>query len=78
MAEPLLLPAKDAFRELGIGRDSGYQLIRNGRLRAMSVNRRLLVPRSELEAFVQRELEQAIGPNGDDATQVRNGNDPRL
>jgi excisionase family DNA binding protein len=54
--EPLLLPAQDAFRLLGLGRDAGYQLVREGRLRAVRVNRRVLVPRAECEAFVEREM----------------------
>ncbi len=38
--EPLLLPARRAFEELGIGRDHGYELVRAGRLRAVYVGRR--------------------------------------
>ncbi len=53
---PLLLGVRDASRELGVGRDTAYALIREGRLRAVHVGRRLLVPRCELEAFVQREV----------------------
>ena len=51
----LLVSVSEAARELGIGRNSAYQLIRDGRLRSVSVGRRLLVPRTELEAFVARE-----------------------
>jgi excisionase family DNA binding protein len=55
--EPLLLPAREAFQQLGIGRDAGYQLVREGRLRAVHVSgRRILIPRSELAAFVEREM----------------------
>jgi excisionase family DNA binding protein len=54
--EPLLLPAKDAFRLIGCGRDRGYALIAEGRLRALRLNRRVLVPRSECDAFIEREL----------------------
>jgi excisionase family DNA binding protein len=55
-AAPLLAGVRDAARELGIGRDTAYQLVRDGRLRAVRVGRRLLIPRTELEAFVEREL----------------------
>lgn len=55
-SEPLLIGARDAARRLGCGRDSAYELIRTGRLRAVKIGRRLLVPRSELDAFVEREL----------------------
>jgi excisionase family DNA binding protein len=55
VTEPLLLGVRDAARELGIGRDSAYQLIREGRLRAVHISRRVLIPRSELAAFVERE-----------------------
>jgi excisionase family DNA binding protein len=57
--EPLLLPVRDAARRLGLGRDATYAAIRERRLRALRVGRRLLVPAAELEAFVERELERA-------------------
>lgn len=53
----LLVSVRDAARELGIGRDSAYALVREGRLRSISVGRRILVPRTELEAFVEREAD---------------------
>jgi excisionase family DNA binding protein len=52
---PLLVGVRDAARELGLGRDATYALVREGRLRSVAVNRRILIPRSELNAFVQRE-----------------------
>jgi len=53
--QSLLLRPRAAARELGLGREAVYQLIREGRLRCVRVGRRLLVPRTELEAFVERE-----------------------
>jgi excisionase family DNA binding protein len=53
--EPLLLSVRDASRALGLGRDATYRLVREGRLRSVRVGRRSLVPRSELESFVERE-----------------------
>jgi excisionase family DNA binding protein len=54
--EPLLLGVREAARELGIGRDSAYQLVRDGRLRTVRVRGRALVPRHELEDFCRREV----------------------
>jgi excisionase family DNA binding protein len=56
--EPLLLPAQDAFRLIGLGRDRGYELIAQGRLRSIRLGRRVLVPRLECAAFVEREASQ--------------------
>lgn len=58
MTEPLLLSIRDAARELGAGRDSTYQLVRDGRLRAVHIGRRILIPRTELVHFIARELER--------------------
>ena len=52
----LLLGVKEAARELGIGRDTAYRLVRDGRLRVVRVNGRSLIPRSELEEFCRREV----------------------
>jgi excisionase family DNA binding protein len=57
-SEPLLLSVRDAARELGIGRDAAYALVRSGRLRSVRVSgRHLLIPRTELVAFIAREVE---------------------
>jgi excisionase family DNA binding protein len=55
MAEPLLLSVREAARALGIGRDTAYELVKEGRLRAVRIGRRLLVPQAELSGFVERE-----------------------
>ncbi len=55
MPDTLLVSVKDAARELGLGRDSTYELVREGRLRSVAVGRRRLIPRSELTAFIVRE-----------------------
>jgi excisionase family DNA binding protein len=52
---PLLMGVPAAARELGLGRDSAYALVHEGRLRAVHVGRRVLIPRTELAAFVERE-----------------------
>jgi excisionase family DNA binding protein len=56
MTEALAVSVREAGRTLSIGRDTTYQLIREGRLKAVRIGRRLLIPRSELEAFLQREM----------------------
>jgi excisionase family DNA binding protein len=56
-AEPLLLSVREASRRLGLGRDATYAAVREGRLRALRVGRRLYVPVAELAAFVERETE---------------------
>lgn len=57
MSGPLLVSVKQAARELGLGRDATYALVQSGRLRSVRVGTRRLVPRPELAAFVERELE---------------------
>lgn len=57
MPDPLLLSPTEAARELGIGRDKTYALIREGRLKAIRFGRVLKIPRSELNAFIEQELE---------------------
>ena len=62
MSEPLLVGVREAARVLGLGRDTAYQLVREGRLRAVRVHsRRLLIPRAELEEFVAREVTPMAG-----------------
>ena len=58
---PALLPLQQWARLAGIGRDAAYRLTREGRLRHMKVGRRILVPRSELVAFPEREAVEATG-----------------
>jgi excisionase family DNA binding protein len=67
MTEPLLLGVKAAARELGIGRDQAYALVKQGRLRSVSLGRRALIPRSELSEFIRREVNEsgnAVRPAG--------------
>jgi excisionase family DNA binding protein len=56
VAEPLLLTVHQAHPIAGIGRDAMYELVRTGRIRSIAVGRKRLIPRSELEAWIQREL----------------------
>lgn len=61
----LLLSVREAARELGIGRDATYALVRGGRLRSVSVAGRRLIPRSELEDFCRREVTTTGNGAGD-------------
>jgi excisionase family DNA binding protein len=56
VSEPFLLTVLAFQRELGsVGRDAIYLLVREGRIRSVRVGRKILIPRSELAAFVERE-----------------------
>ncbi len=46
---------REAAKLLGIGRDSAYALVREGRLPAVHIGRRILVPRAALEPWVEEE-----------------------
>jgi excisionase family DNA binding protein len=68
----LLLSVREAAQELGLGRDSTYALVREGRLRTVRVGRRVLIPATELEDFIRREVTENVG-NG-----VGNGTRPPI
>jgi excisionase family DNA binding protein len=53
---PLLAGIKQSATIAGIGRDAMYELVRTGRIRSVAVGRKRLIPRSELEAWIEREL----------------------
>ena len=53
----LTLTVPKAAQLLGIGKNSAYELVRAGRLRSVKVGRRLVVPRREVEDFLEREME---------------------
>ena len=57
---PLLLSVREVAPLLRLGRDATYELVRSGRLRSIRLNRKVLIPRTELEAFVQRELDGEV------------------
>jgi excisionase family DNA binding protein len=59
MSEPLLIGVRQAAGRLGIGRDATYTLVREGRLPSIRVGRRVLVPVSALERFIDSELGRA-------------------
>lgn len=59
--QQLTLSVREAARVLGIGRDATYAAIRERRLRALALGRRLRVPRAELERFLAEELARQGG-----------------
>jgi excisionase family DNA binding protein len=57
MSEPLLLSIREAAKAAGIGRDAMYEFVRSGRVRSVRVGSKRLVPRPEIRAWVEREIE---------------------
>lgn len=53
---PLLVSVVEAAHILGIGREATYTLVREGRLRALWIGRRRVIPRTEIDAFIEREF----------------------
>ncbi|WP_210272822.1 helix-turn-helix domain-containing protein [Chthonobacter rhizosphaerae] len=52
--EPLAYRIATACQVLGIGRTKLYSLICNGEIQTIKIGRRVLVPRTELEALLRR------------------------
>lgn len=57
MERPLLCTVDQAAELLCIGRTKTYRLIANGELRTVRIGRRRLIPRAELESFIDELLE---------------------
>ena len=55
---PLLTP-DEFITEMGgaIGRNSVYGLLKAGRIRNIRVGRKIVIPRSEVQDFITREIE---------------------
>ena len=51
---PVSYCVEDAARALGIGRTFAFNLIKEGKLKAVHIGRRTLVPVAEVEAFMSR------------------------
>jgi excisionase family DNA binding protein len=65
--EKMLMSVREAAQALGIGRDTAYGLIRDGRLPAVRVGRRVLVPRTALERWIEAETGRMSPGGGLDA-----------
>jgi excisionase family DNA binding protein len=53
MSDPLLVSVREAGELLGIGRSLAYELVAVGRLETVHIGRRVLVPRSAVERFIE-------------------------
>jgi excisionase family DNA binding protein len=50
----LLIPVPEVGALLGVGRTLAWRLVQTGELPSVRIGKRRLVPRAELEAYVQR------------------------
>jgi excisionase family DNA binding protein len=60
--EPALLGVDAAAKYVGLGRTEMFLLLRRGRVKSIKHGRRRLVPRSELDKFIQRALAEQQSP----------------
>jgi len=56
-ADPILVGVKEAAAIIGIGRTALYKLLGEGKLKAIRIGRRNLIPIEELKALVERRLQ---------------------
>ena len=54
----MLLTIAQAAERLSISRTQAYKLVRDGKLRTISIGKHRRVPLSELDAFIARELQK--------------------
>jgi excisionase family DNA binding protein len=57
--ERLAFPVAETAQLLGIGKTKTRELINSGELGSIRAGRRLLVPRSEIQAYIARQLVEA-------------------
>lgn len=56
--EPLLLTVREVAQMCQIGRTAAYELVKRGEIRSITVGARTRrVPRAQVEAWIERELE---------------------
>jgi len=53
--ESLTRSVAEGGKTLGIGRDSMYRLVQEGKIRSVRVGQRIRIPVVELERFLERE-----------------------
>lgn len=56
MAEPLLYTVEESAERANVSRTTMYNLIRAGEIRSIKVRRTRRIPRTELDAYIEREL----------------------
>ena len=59
-SRPLLHNINEACRELGIGRTSLYELIKDGELHVVKIGSRTLIPDAELHKLIAKQLDQGL------------------
>ncbi|MGA2080244.1 MAG: helix-turn-helix domain-containing protein [Holophaga sp.] len=57
----LAFTVEEAAEALNIGKTSTYAMIEEGRLRVVRLGRKILIPVTELQAFLDREMGSAKG-----------------
>ena len=57
LTDQVLLRVPEVARALGLGRSTIHRLIREGRLKAIKIDRATRISREEVQAFVQRHSE---------------------
>ncbi len=57
--EALLLSVEDVARALSIGLTNVRAIVASGEMMSVRIGRRVLIPRAEIEAYVQRLTERA-------------------
>lgn len=63
-ASRLLHPIPEAYRQLGIGRTTFFELVAAGEIEVVKIGRRTLVPQASLRDFVERLRASAAGRGG--------------
>lgn len=51
--QPLVYKPNDLMTLLGIGRNTAYELLRSGQIRAIKVGRSYLIPKDAVTAYLQ-------------------------
>lgn len=62
--EPLSYRPKDLSKALGISLNYAYRLIASGELGAIRTGRRILVPKKEAEAWLERQRPAVVSAKG--------------
>lgn len=56
--QPILLSVEQASKALSVGRTEVFRLLREQRLRSIKRGRRRLIPRAELDRYVEEEMKK--------------------
>jgi excisionase family DNA binding protein len=62
MADQLYDETEGRERLGNLGRTKYFELLKNGELRSVKIGRRRMVPASEIERFITRQLDQPADP----------------